>query len=245
MDMDDVKMKSLFDYCCDLPNVYNDNFTEMKNGIIMSNNLYDIWSAVEIYSDISGYKVDTQLFMKDLIDLFVFDIITNQGDRHADNWSVIVDEGTGEVRLAGFYDNSGALALNRQKAIVNINDYINRLKVEKNSGKRNGIFRQLKNIINHSFSGLKVSDDDVLKRSKNDILLDEFIKYSSDDFVKRLKSCVDILDDDNVLDSIYGNIEEKTGVPVPEVVKNVSNGVIRYNIDRVNELINIRKGKKL
>ena len=56
---------------------------------------------------------------------------------------------------------------------------------------------------------------------------------------------MDILDDDNVLDSIYGNIEEKTGVPVPEVVKNVSNGVIRYNIDRVNELINIRKGKKI
>ena len=54
-------MKSLFDFCMELSQIYNDNFTEMKNGILVSNNFYNIWNAVEIYCNISGYKVNTDL----------------------------------------------------------------------------------------------------------------------------------------------------------------------------------------
>ncbi len=237
-------MKDLFDFCLDLPEVYNNNFNEMKNGILVSNNLYDIWNAVEIYCYISGYKVDTESFMKNLVDMFIFDIITSQGDRHADNWSVIIDEETGELTLSGIYDNSGALALNRKKAIVNINDLVNRLQVEKNPGKRNGIFRLLSNTINHSFSGIKVSSEDVINRSKNEILLDEFMDSSDDRFLKRLQDCVDILDDD-AINTIFRNIEEKTGEPVPEIVKNVSSSVIKHNISKISELLNARRGLKL
>lgn len=238
-------MKALFEYCNNLPEVYEDNFKQMKNGIIISNNLYDIWSAVEIYCKISGYKVDSSTFMKDLTDLFIFDIITSQGDRHADNWSVIIDNKTGELRLSGFYDNSGALALNRKKAIVNIDEFLTRLDVEKNSNKRNGIFRQLKNIIDHSFSGVKVSSDDVINKNKNDILLNNFIEQSSDEFIERIKYCVDLLEDENNINMIFNNIERKTGTSVPEIVKKVSSWVMKFNVSRINETINNRNGRSL
>lgn len=77
----------------------------MKNEIIISNNLYDIWSAVEIYSKISDYKVESSNFMKDLTNLFIFDIITNQSDRHADNWSVIIYNKMRKLRLPVFMIN--------------------------------------------------------------------------------------------------------------------------------------------
>lgn len=244
-DKSEIRMKALFEYCNNLPEIYEENFNQMKNGIIIANNLYDIWSAVEIYCKISGYKLKTSTFMKDLTDLFIFDIITSQGDRHADNWSVIIDNKTGELRLSGFYDNSGALALNRKKAIVNIDDFITRLVVEKNSNKKNGIFRQLKNIVDHSFSGLKVSSDDVLEKNKNDKLLNEFIEQSSDEFIERLKYCTNLLEDETNIKMIFDNIERKTGEIVPDIVKKVSSWVIKFNIDRINEIINTRNGRKL
>ena len=182
-----VNINVLFDYCKDLEEIYPDNFVQMKNGIITSNNLYDIWSAVEIYCKMSGYTVDTESFMSSLTDMFVFDLITNQGDRHADNWGIVIDKETNTIRLASLYDNSGAFALNREKAIVNIADFAERLKIEKRPGKAKGIYSKMKQTIEHSFSGMKIYATDVLERKKNTSLIESYLHESSDEFIKRLE----------------------------------------------------------
>jgi len=240
---DKINIKPLFEYCYELKDIYPENFTEMKNGIIMSNNLYDIWSAVEIYCKIRGYSIDIEKFMNDLSNMFIFDIITNQGDRHADNWSINIDKNDYTVQLTALYDNSGALALNREKAIVNIDDFSKRLKVETKPGKQKGIYRQLKQTIEHSFSGVKISADDVYNRRRNDELLDSFIYQSSNEFVNKLKEAISLLTIENI-EKIFNNIETRTSHPIPEIVKNVTREVLSYNIRKIDEKLSIWKGEQ-
>lgn len=236
-----TNIKPLFDYCCEIKDTFPENFVEMKNGIIMSNNLYDIWSAVEIYCKLSGYKINIEKFMDDLINMFIFDIITNQGDRHADNWSIIIDKDSYDVKLSALYDNSGALALNREKALVNIDDFSKRLKVETKPGKSKGIYRQLKQTIEHSFSGLKVTEEDVRDKTKNDKLIDKFVEQSSAEFINKLQNSIDLLSENNII-KIFSNIEEKTQTPIPNIVKSVVVEVLNHNINRIKERINVMDG---
>ena len=236
-----VNINVLFDYCKDLDEMYPDNFVQMKNGIITSNNLYDIWSAVEIYCKMSGYTVDTESFMSNLTDMFVFDLITNQGDRHADNWGIVIDKETNTIRLASLYDNSGAFALNREKAIVNIADFAERLKIEKRPGKAKGIYSKMKQTIEHSFSGMKIYATDVLERKKNTSLIESYLHESSDEFIKRLEEVLELITNDNI-DLIFCEIQTKTGQPVPDIVKNVTRQILMFNKDKINEMLTIKKG---
>ena len=236
-----VNINVLFDYCIDLEEIYPDNFVQMKNGIITSNNLYDIWSAVEIYCKMSGYTVDTESFMSSLTDMFVFDLITNQGDRHADNWGIVIDKETNTIRLASLYDNSGAFALYREKAIVNIADFAERLKIEKRPGKAKGIYSKMKQTIEHSFSGMKIYATDVLERKKNTSLIESYLHESSDEFIKRLEEVLELITNDNI-DLIFCEIQTKTGQPVPDIVKNVTRQILMFNKDKINEMLTIKKG---
>lgn len=233
----------LYEYCMNLQNIYTPDFKEMKNGILISNNLYDIWSTVEIYCKISGYQINTKDFMSDLINMFIFDIITSQGDRHADNWSIIINKEDNTMKLAGLYDNSGAFTLNRKKAIMNINDFSNRLKTETRPGKRQGIYRQLSETIEHSFSGIKISDDDVRIRKKNAQLMNSFIAQSSDDFIERLKKFTGLLTPENI-EIIFDNIEKKTKTKMPEIVKNVTREVLNHNLEMIKGKLKTEKGEQ-
>ena len=241
IDVDNCNMKHLFEYCSELDDIYPRDFVEMKNGIIMSNNLYDIWYAIEVFCKISDYTIDIEKFMRDLTNMFIFDIIVSQGDRHADNWSVIVDKETGVVKLAALYDNSGALSLNRGKAVVNIDEFSKRLKIEKKPGKVKGLNKRMGETINHSFSGVKVSYEDVKNRNRNDEMIESFVFQSSLEFVDKLKDCIDLLSDENI-DKIFTNIEFNSGIDVPDIVKNVTREVINYNIKRIKDKIFALRG---
>ena len=231
---EDFDIKPLFDFCMDIKETYPKNFVDMKNGILISNNLYDIWSAVDIYCKLSGYVIDVEKFMTDLIKMFIFDIITNQGDRHADNWSIIISRDSYNVKLGGLYDNSGALALNREKAIVNIDDYTNRLKVEKNPNKQKGVLRLLQQTIEHSFSGLKITDKDVMDRSRNTTLIENIIAQSDEQVTNILEEYIELITPENI-NQIFINIESRTGVLIPDIVKNVTMEVLMYNINKIKD----------
>lgn len=240
-DLDEININDLFNYCLELDGLYPDNFVDMKNGIISSNNLYDIWSAVEIYCKISGYTLDTKSFMTDLTDMFVFDLITNQGDRHADNWGIVIDRDTNIIKLASLYDNSGALSLNREKAIVNIDDFSKRLKIEKRPAKVKGIYAKMKETIEHSFSGVKIYAEDVLERRKNTKLIETYISDSSEEFQERLEEKLSLITDENI-DMIFCEIESKTHQPIPDVVKNVTRQILMFNKNKINDMLSVKKG---
>ena len=212
----------------------------MKNGIIKSNNLYDIWNVLLIYAKINNLNLGISDSMNNLINMYIFDIITSQGDRHADNWSIIKNNKDNSMRICPLYDNSGICALNREKSIKNIVDYMKALKDPRlHDKKKQKIRMRLESTIDHSKSGLKVDINDIEQKNKNRVMMQEFIFSSSQEFVDRLMEYVNIIDD-NTLDSIFLEIENEINVEIPVEVKIVVKTVIFRNLEMINEIYNER-----
>ena len=236
------EIKRLYEYLDSFIDIYNQDFIEMKNGIIKSNNLYDIWNVIEIYSRINKVNINIEEFMNNLINMFIFDIITSQGDRHADNWSIIKNNIDNSIRLCPLYDNSGICSLNRGKAIKNIVDYVNDLNNPLiHEKKKRKIKELLSSTINHSNSGIKVNLDDVESKSKNPVMMGEFIEDSSQEFNDKLIHFIELIDEES-LNKIFLEVEKQINNKVPDDVKLIVKTVIFNNIDMIKEIY-IERGK--
>lgn len=239
--IDVLEIDKIYEYLNSFVDIYNQDFTEMKNGIIKSNNLYDIWSVLEIYARINNVNLNIEDFMNNLINMFIFDIITSQGDRHADNWSIIKNNKDNSIRICPLYDNSGMCSLSREKAIKNIIDYVNALNNPLLHDKKKQKIRMLlASTIDHSNSGLKVNLEDVENKNKNRALATKFISFSSQEFNDKIMSFVNQINE-NVLNEIFWNIEQQTKIEVPNEVKIIVKTVILNNLEMINEIYNERR----
>ena len=239
--IDFIEIDKIYEYLNSFIDIYNQDFTEMKNGIIKSNNLYDIWSVLEIYSRINNIKINIENSMNNLINMFIFDIITSQGDRHADNWSIIKNNKDNSIRICPLYDNSGICSLNREKAIKNIVDYVNALNDPLlHDKKKQKIGMLLESTINHSNSGLKVDLKDVENKNKNRILLTKFIDASSQEFIDKIMGFVNQINED-VLSNIFLDIEQHTKIEIPNEVKIIVKTVVLNNLEMISEIYNERR----
>ena len=239
--IDFSEIENMYEYLNSFIDIYNKDFTEMKNGIIKANNLYDIWSVLEIYTRINHLDLNIEEFMDSLINMFIFDIITSQGDRHADNWSIIKNNGNNSIKLCPLYDNSNFCSLNREKAIKNIVDYVKVLNDPAfNEKKKQKIKLLLQSTINHTNSSLKVDLEDVEQKNKNRQMMEKFITFSSEEFLKKINYFTSQIDD-SLLDTVFSEIEEQTKTPVPNDVKLIVKTVIFNNIEMINELCSERK----
>lgn len=239
--IDFLEIEKIYEYLNSFVDIYNQDFTEMKNGVIKSNNLYDIWSVLEIYARINNVNLNIEDFMNKLINMFIFDIITSQGDRHADNWSIIKNNKNNSIRICPLYDNSGICSLNREKAIKNIIDYVNALNDPLlHDKKKQKIKMLLEATINHSNSGLKVDLKDVENKSKNKALFTKFIAFSSQEFSDKIMLFVNQISED-ILDGIFLDIEQQTEIEIPNEIKIIVKTVILSNLEMINEIYNERR----
>lgn len=230
------EIEEIYEYFDNISESYNPDFIEMKNGIIKANNLYDIWNVLEIYAKINNLDYNIEDIMNNLINMFIFDIITSQGDRHADNWSIIKNNKDNSIRLCPLYDNSGICDLNREKGMKSILEYIQSLNNPTlHEKKKHKIQKLLETTINHSNSGLKVDKTDVNKKNKNIIMMEKFIDYSSQEFIERIIYMTKKLDKET-LDFIFLEIEKEIQVKIPEEVKIVVKTVINTNIEMIREI---------
>ena len=235
-EIDLLEVEKIYEYLDSFKDIYNQDFTEMKKGIIKSNNLYDIWRVLEIYSYINNCNLNIEKCMDDLINMFIFDIITSQGDRHADNWSIIRNNKDNSMRLCPLYDNSGICSLNRQKAIENITSYANMLSNPNlHEVKKQKIKNLLEETINHSNSGLKVDYNDVEQRNKNRVMMSKFASFSSEEFNDRVIKFAEKIDEET-LNNIFSEIEEQTQIKIPDNVKIVTKIVIMTNLEMISEI---------
>lgn len=60
--IDLFEIKRIYEYLDSFVDIYNRDFTEMKNGIIKANNLYDIWSVLTIYAKINDVDLNIEKF---------------------------------------------------------------------------------------------------------------------------------------------------------------------------------------
>ncbi len=230
------EIEEIYEYFDNISESYNPDFIEMKNGIIKANNLYDIWNVLEIYAKINNLDYNIEEIMNNLINMFIFDIITSQGDRHADNWSIIKNNKDNSIRLCPLYDNSGICDLNREKGMKSILEYIQSLNNPTlHEKKKHKIQKLLETTINHSNSGLKVDKIDVNKKNKNIIMMEKFIDYSSQEFIERIIYMTKKLDKET-LDFIFLEIEKEIQAKIPEEVKIVVKTVINTNIEMIREI---------
>ena len=235
------EIKKVYEYLDSFIDIYNQDFTQMKNGIIKANNLYDIWNVLEIYSILNNVNLDITDSMDKLINMFIFDIITSQGDRHADNWAIIRNNQTNSIRVCPLYDNSGICELNRKNAINNICKYVESLNNPNiHIQKKQKIKKLLEATIDHSNSGLKVDINDIETKNKNRIMLAEFINFSSQEFNDKIMRFVNQINE-NELDSIFMEIEQQTNQKVPNEVRVVTKAVIFRNLEMINEIYNERR----
>ena len=189
-------------------------------------------------------KLDIEGFMNDLINMFIFDILTSHGDRHADNWSVIIDKNTNEIKLASAYDNSGIFCLNRKNGVPIIYERAIKLMDEKLSEpKKIRVTEMLAQSINSGAPGLKVEMNDVKNREKKENLIAKFINHSSDEILIKLEEIINRIDE-NAIENMFQNIEFKTKKEVPREVKLVVKTILQYNLNEIRGLLD-KKGRSL
>lgn len=83
------------------------------------NNLEDIWDALEYrYRNHKNKQEIVKDLMKKIVDIFVFDIITCQSDRHSLNWGIIENEDN--VDILPLFDNERILMTQGSGAMVSL-----------------------------------------------------------------------------------------------------------------------------
>ena len=98
--------------------ILNAFFIDNKD-IEVHNNLGDIWDALEYrYQNYPNRKELIKSLMDDIINIYIYDIITCQSDRHSQNWGLI--ENGNEVYIQPIFDNERILSTNGRQAFVNL-----------------------------------------------------------------------------------------------------------------------------
>lgn len=78
--------------------------TDFYDNLYTYNSLEGIWNALEYRYRYHFNKAQiVKKLMDRLVDIFVFDILTGQADRHFDNWGIV--EGKEEIDVQPLYDN--------------------------------------------------------------------------------------------------------------------------------------------
>jgi len=245
-DLENVELNKLYlkitDIFKELSQSYDISIFSGKIEDMKMNNLFDLWSVLENFCRIKGiedYKNQSNILIKDLSQIFLYDILTLQGDRHQSNWSVIYNKNKNTIRLAPLYDNSNMCNLNRIKGIRSVNEKVQSLKKKGRSEKKiESITKELLEQIYHPRSLLGVNPEN---REKNLTIIEQFINISSSDSLDSLIEKMNNITE-NDLQNIYQNIENKIKSKIPDEVKDIVTTSISLNIREINKLINSKGG---
>lgn len=91
----------------------------VKKIVPSKNDLEDIWDKLEIYYQNDPNKTEIiRYLMKRIVDIYLFDIITCQIDRHQENWQIM--ESMDGIDIVPLYDNERILVSNGDHAFVNL-----------------------------------------------------------------------------------------------------------------------------
>ena len=240
----DEMIKTIDNVYATLDDTYADIFEKksQNNFAMQANNLFDLWSIIDIYVKKKGLGDEkTSIELNNaLYDIFIFDMLTLQGDRHPDNWALIVNKNKKTVRMAPIFDNSNIYNLNRSKVVSQIDSSIKGISKERPSPKKDRMQRRLEGSIYHPTPRLGVDEE-----RRNDYLKQavEFAKYYASSDLDDLQAKLLTLDDD-AISFIFTDIQSSTKRPIPDTVKNVVSESIRINRNNLLSIISESKGER-
>jgi len=167
------------DMCSILKTIYNDPEDKTNH-----NNLTDIWNALSII--FNDEKIIADL-MEQIVNIFIFDILIANSDRHDENYGIITGS---ETKIAPIYDNNYMLA----SISLVVGDYS--LKVESDMDEDDNLLHSFLSISSEKYTELLKSKlwiiedkniDKIIKRveEKANITIENFIK---EDIKKKFSS---------------------------------------------------------
>ena len=231
------------EYYGNMSELYKYDFEQWnaKKAVVVSNNLYDIWTLIDQYCQIKGYKIaDGQNIMSDLLKMTIYDLILNQGDRHISNWSIILDKTTNEIRFAPIYDNSNICNLNQDKSKIadkaHAFEKFDKEKSRMNEVKLARVLEGLSKQLNANDSKIMVEfEDNKVKKNKLD-MIEKLLKTSDVDTIRMIREICGQFTAENV-DTLLDNFVSEYGVELPSEVKTMVRKTIEFNMKDINELL--------
>lgn len=95
------------------------NFWNDDRYIEEHNNLDDIWDALEYrYRNYENKREIVSHLMNRIVQIYIFDIITCQSDRHSQNWEIMESENL--IDIAPIYDNERILSSTGKNALISL-----------------------------------------------------------------------------------------------------------------------------
>lgn len=93
----------------------NDNL--VKESRFAKNTLEDVWDKLEErYQNYNNKKEIVNHLMNQLVNIYIFDIITSQVDRHKENWQII--ESDNSIDIEPIYDNERILVIKEDPIVA-------------------------------------------------------------------------------------------------------------------------------
>lgn len=222
------------------------------------NNLEDIWSIIDFYINhhprfnTFNEQRKTQLIqtiMNNLVDIFIFDLLTLQGDRHPANFSFIFNKEKKEFKVAPLYDNSNIFRLNTKSSIKTLNELkIAREKQNNISNSKNKIDKIDQSIYNSLYKSqmwLSVTGEDIkddkFKKIKQLDMLEKFLNYSDESFIEYLEEKLCLFENVDLF-QLLATTRPETDIPI-EIIQHASD-MLKYNIANIKEKVsNYRKDR--
>ena len=183
------------------------------------NNLEFLWNALDYrYKDRKNGKEIVSKLMEQLVDLFIFDLITFQGDRNSGNYEI--KEGVESVELAPIYDN---------EAILHSTFGEDKIRLVVDEDTNYDIYNELEKFINYS-------DSSYINKIKDKLwIIDE------ENLNKKFKRIEDqILEEDGLIITITNN--KKKSLAKSEIILNIDfpkELLNKYNIYENAIIVNI------
>lgn len=231
----------------------NDNLQELydvqgiEGGVAINrfNNLEDIWSILDCYFKHYPNKQEiVQQIMDYLVKVYLFDVITIQGDRHIWNLGIIINSDTNEVRPAPIYDNSNIFNLNRPK----ISEFLNISKPSIHTLKNRKLALQKEmvyNMLYHSKLLFSANAEDFLsrktfdKKTKQLESLKVFLEKSDNKTAELLEDYVSRLEQANPA-SIIEMYEKDTGHKFPKDFAEYFSTCLQMNLNNIKQILQER-----
>lgn len=241
---DSTLKKYLDDFFQEISLMYEYNFKNWnkKKTDYVSNNLMDIWSMLDNYCKLKDYKYEKDSnIMLDLIKMFFYDILVNQGDRHIKgNWGIILNHKTKEIRLAPIYDNSKICGLHNSKEIIRQRAQqivsFEKMDKEQNPRRYTAAENQIKSLSNKTQSKLMIDYDDVLNNTDKFEMLKKLIYVSDNEtfeLIRELFSTIQNYTINRIIDDVETNYKFK----ISDDVKIVLLKTTEINMEKIETII--------
>jgi len=211
------------------------------------NNIEELFSLIDIYFDIHSInKNKIQTIINYLVQLFLFDVITFQADRHIENWGIIKNQDTLEISTCHLFDNSASYGLWESNLEKRINTFYNSL----NDFQRLNTEKQRKQFINTFYkdrllltpSEEAIKNAKARKRANNLEVIEYFLKYSSEEYINLFNNYLEKMKNTN-FENIITKIEQNQNVILPNELKKYIIDVNNWNLYFLEEKLNIQLKK--